>query len=862
MRRRPAANSSMSLFPFLDTLVCTMGALILMLLAMTPKIKERALARQAAAQAPAVEPEPEPEPASAPEPPVLTAVPAGPSAEELAAERQRRRDAWLAQAADARGALGARTADFRVRRQQLKDAEQQLRDLQDQVLKTQLKTENVGQATETLEERAQRLEAQAAVIAQKIAATRKNIDLANRRQASAKNEYALVAYDGTSGTVRRPIYIECTGRGFRFLPEGETLSPLDLEGFSDNFNPLLAGAQSLVRFWARRKRSSGPAEPEPYVLLLVRPSGCFTYYLARKYLSPLGVLWGYELIEEDWKLSVPDPDPVAKSMLKEALDSTAQARRPSKRHLAAGESDHGGPFDPREFFDPDEGGQSFGGGAGGEDDSGFGRSGRGGGTGRRSPIKQGYATRNNRQRGDQFPDDGSFGSPSGAGGSSANPPGGIATAGARAGGGIGSGPGPGAGPAASGSAGGQSGAGRRAGMAKAAGISGGSRSGGGAGDGDGGDGGDGGDDDTQSFGGTELAANGPAGGGSGRPAGANGAQGGKTGTGATPGDLSGSGAAAGGDGTTPPGAGKRPAGSTGSGRARPASLGGSSDLAGDGKGGGAGDEPQPGGISDGDDELLMNPRGGSGGAPGKGGTAGQSTGSPGPATAGQLNAPGAADADSPPPAGATASNSPAGAAGASGRSGPPPSWLSDPTDGSAAASGSPRARMGGPGVSIGLGGRKSRKAANQDDDDTGPRIPEDQNGKPTNGPAARSRGPRKWGQVGRKAGIGFEKKIKIYLNDKRIVVDNKSQMFLVTPADSSEEIVNHVVASIDEVADTWGEPPSNFYWVPVVQFVVYPGGNTNYVRLQTALEQKWGVTSTVEYAADRKDKKPATGGHP
>jgi hypothetical protein len=212
----------MSLFPFLDTLVCTMGALILMLLAMTPKIKERALARQAAAQAPAadpvVEPDPEPEPVSEPNRPALTAVPAAPPEDDRAAERQRRRDAWLAQAADARSALGKRTADFHLSRQQIKDAEQQLRDVQDRILTIQLKAENSGHAGADLDERAQQLEAKAAVIAQKIAATRKNIDLVNRRQAVAKNEYSLVAYDGTSGTLRRPIYIECTGKGFRFLP--------------------------------------------------------------------------------------------------------------------------------------------------------------------------------------------------------------------------------------------------------------------------------------------------------------------------------------------------------------------------------------------------------------------------------------------------------------------------------------------------------------------------------------------------------------------------------------------------------------------------------------------------------------------
>jgi hypothetical protein len=129
--------------------------------------------------------------------------------------------------------------------------------------------------------------------------------------------------------------------------------------------------------------------------------------------------------------------------------------------------------------------------------------------------------------------------------------------------------------------------------------------------------------------------------------------------------------------------------------------------------------------------------------------------------------------------------------------------------------------------------------------------------RPTGGPAVRASGPRKWGRVGRKAGIGFEKKIKIYLNDKRIVVDNKQHALMVPRADSGEEVINHVVASIDSVADSWGEPLSNFYWVPVVQFIVYPGGDANYSRLHTALEQTWGVTSTVEYAPDRKDKEVA-----
>lgn len=829
MRRRPTSNSSMSLFPFLDTLVCTMGALILMLLAMTPKIKERALARQAAAQEAAaglpaeLEPGPEPDPEPEPDAPVV-AAPAGLSAEELAAERQRRRDAWLAQAADARSALSARQADFRGRRQHLQEAEQRLRDLQDQILKAHLKSENAGQAAETLDEQVQRLEAQAAVVAQKIAATRKNIDLSNRRQAAAKNEYALVAYDGTSGTTRRPIYIECTGQGFRFLPENETVSPSDLEGFSDGFNPLLAGARTLVQFWARRKRNAGPAEPEPYVLLLVRPSGCFTYYIARKYLSSLGVHWGYELIEEDWKLSIPQADPLAKTLLKETLAAAVQIRRPSKREVAAGERDYGGPFDPREFFESDEGsGRSFG---GGDSDSGFGSSGH---SGRRIPsIKQGYATRNDRQAADSFPGE--------------RPARDIDVAEARTAGGMGD--------SSAATLAGRSPGGQRGGAALESGIGGSGRRGRGIG------GSARGNDDSRSPDGVALAANGSAEGGVGGSATAGNRASGGTGASSTSPDPSSSDAGGdGGDGdsNTPPGGGKRSSGRGRGGRARPASLGGSSELAGNSDG--ADDnQPQSTGLIS-DDELLMNP-GGAGGAAGEGGLAGLQPGQ-GSATAGrQSGAPNFADAQASSNAGQSTANPGAGSDGAAQAS--KPSWLSDPADGSSSSSRS--AQMGGPGINFNLGGRKSRKTTSQDNPDDGPRISENSDGQPSSGPAVRANGPRKWGQVGRKAKFGWEKKVKIYLNDKRIVVDNKQHMMLVTPADSGEEIVNHVVAAIDDIADSWGEPQTDFYWVPVVQYVVYPGGDANYARLHTALEQKWGVTSTVEYAADRKDKKAASGG--
>src|SRR5689334_18427965 len=110
MRRRSNSHSPISLFTFLDTLVCTMGSLILMLLAMTPKIRERAEAREQARLAAQIEAAPE-ELRPEPEPQVAAPPPAPEPAEDqeqLAGLRRQRREAWLKSVADARQALAAR----------------------------------------------------------------------------------------------------------------------------------------------------------------------------------------------------------------------------------------------------------------------------------------------------------------------------------------------------------------------------------------------------------------------------------------------------------------------------------------------------------------------------------------------------------------------------------------------------------------------------------------------------------------------------------------------------------------------------------------------------------------------------------
>ena len=143
-----------------------------------------------------------------------------------------------------------------------------------------------------------------------------------RQHANSKSQFAFVPFDGVSGTTRRPIFIECTGQGLRILPENEFLGEAELQGFTERFNPLLMGARTLTQYWkGEQKLKPEKVDPKsaPYVLLLVRPKGCVTYYLARQFLSDLGQPFGYELIEEDFPIHIPDADPQAKVLLRGTL---------------------------------------------------------------------------------------------------------------------------------------------------------------------------------------------------------------------------------------------------------------------------------------------------------------------------------------------------------------------------------------------------------------------------------------------------------------------------------------------------------------------------------------------------------------
>jgi hypothetical protein len=371
--RRSNSSPSVALFPFLAVLVCAMGALILLLLVTTRKMRQVAVARALAEEAAAADAEKPPEPPAElpaqPEPvkPVERASPvagpqltaAEPTADELEQKAAERRAVRVARDArqrlneEARQRQSERELEWKrtlaelkakrdEQRDKLRESTSLLTDLQGRLQRTEVNLERLkerklqldSKKAQDAQERA-KMDRQHLELADLITETQKEMAALRKAHADEASRFAFIPYDGASGTTRRPIYLECTAAGVRFQPEGILLDEADLKGFTESHNPLLAGTQAVIELWqANPSRDETTRRTQrPYVLLLVRPTGTISYYVARKMLSQIGEDFGYELIEDDFALQLPPTDPKTKTAIQTAI---AEALRHRGESLAEG----------------------------------------------------------------------------------------------------------------------------------------------------------------------------------------------------------------------------------------------------------------------------------------------------------------------------------------------------------------------------------------------------------------------------------------------------------------------------------------------------------------------------------------------
>lgn len=305
-RLRPAPR--VALFPFLAVLICTMGALVPLLLAMAHQAR---LGARAEARARAAE-----------------------RAHEFDAQRE---------------AVQWRIEQLRSARQQTEAqwerAQQYLGHLEDHARRLEEEIRQLRREQELLHQQRQRdgidldqLRAQIRQMEDELA--RAETDTGSPRPGpNAQRSYALVPYVGPNRTQRRPIYLECTARAVIVQPEGIRLTAEDFDGPLGASNPLI----SVVRAAREQMVLSGVLDPdrdgEPYPLLLVRPDGVAAYHYARVALKPWGPDFGYELISAELTLAYPPPDVRLAEVMQTAL---AQARQVQARLIAAAPRSYGG----------------------------------------------------------------------------------------------------------------------------------------------------------------------------------------------------------------------------------------------------------------------------------------------------------------------------------------------------------------------------------------------------------------------------------------------------------------------------------------------------------------------------------------
>lgn len=295
------SGTSFSLFPFLAVLLCTMGALIVLLVVIT-----RQAQRQAA------------------EAPVLAEKPQKLLDLEAAREMVQYR---ISELKGSREKTEAQLAEMRLQLGNLEDHARQLREklARLETAWSQLEaTKNGGH-----QQRAE-MEAELARLQEQIGQAKAK--LAEAEQAvHERKTYAVIPYEGPNGTHRRPIYLECRRDSVVLQPEGIVFSEDDFNGPLGPGNPLDVALRALREYLLERKRIDPDGSNEPYPLLLVRPSGIEAYYAARTAMKSWASDFGYELIGDDWQLEFQAPDENLADTVKQVVD----AARVRQQRLAA-----------------------------------------------------------------------------------------------------------------------------------------------------------------------------------------------------------------------------------------------------------------------------------------------------------------------------------------------------------------------------------------------------------------------------------------------------------------------------------------------------------------------------------------------
>lgn len=231
---------------------------------------------------------------------------------------------------------------------------EKIRKLRGDIAVLEGETDNVTGSADDFETQKQRLN-------QQIAEAQAELEKVRQEIQGRKPAYALVPYDGQSGTRRQPIYIECTADRVIIQPEGIGLTGIDFQEPLGPGNPLAASLRTIREY---RQSQGVPGQGNPYPLLIVRPGGAESYAAAREALNGWDDEFGYELVDEDTELAYPPAD---RFLAKRLIETVELARRRKIALVMAAPKKYGRIEDQYLTATRNGGFQAAGGGSGDED---------------------------------------------------------------------------------------------------------------------------------------------------------------------------------------------------------------------------------------------------------------------------------------------------------------------------------------------------------------------------------------------------------------------------------------------------------------------------------------------------------------
>jgi hypothetical protein len=285
MSRKPARQQvGVALFPFLAVLICTMGALIVLLVL---------LVQQASVDAS-----------------TIAGQMGGGDEVQLRQLRERLEEAqW-------RRELLEKSRAEKV--DELAQSRTKLAHLEEHAQRLAARAKELLEQARSIDEGKKLRDGDLAAARAEIGRLKTEIDRKQReldeaaKKSTGKESYALIPYNGPSGTRRRPIYIECTEFGVIIQPEGLLLKADDFTGPQGPGNPLDMALRSIRE---HIERTAGDTAGQPYPLLVVRPGGIVAYAAARSAMRAWDDEFGYELIGDEKQLDFGPPDPALAATL-------------------------------------------------------------------------------------------------------------------------------------------------------------------------------------------------------------------------------------------------------------------------------------------------------------------------------------------------------------------------------------------------------------------------------------------------------------------------------------------------------------------------------------------------------------------